>query len=238
MNSDVIQTLWIGPRLAAMEQMSITSFLKMGHELHLYLYQPTEGIPTGTVIREATEILPASSIFTYSREGSFAGFSNFFRYKLLLERGGWWVDTDMIALKPFDFDDAYVFSSEDTAEAPGANTGALKVPRGCAAMEFAWEYCQKCDVSQIAWGETGPRLIRAAIEANALGKYVQPPHVFCPIGFRDWRILLDPAADWRCGEETRGLHLWNEMWRRSGTPKDHPYDHRCLYERLKQQLLA
>ena len=44
--------------------------------------------------------------------GSLAAFSNLFRYKLLLERGGWWVDTDVICLRPFRVRDELVIASE------------------------------------------------------------------------------------------------------------------------------
>jgi mannosyltransferase OCH1-like enzyme len=108
----IVQGLWIGSELSAMEEMSIASFLMNGHEYHLYVYQDVENVPTGTVVKDASEVLPSSMIFQYRDFNSYAGFSNFFRYKLLLERGGWWVDTDMICLQPFDFTDEYVFSSE------------------------------------------------------------------------------------------------------------------------------
>jgi hypothetical protein len=84
----VIQGLWIGPELSVMEQLSITSFLRNGHEYHLYVYDEVKHIPDGTVIKKADDILPPSRIFKYKDRPSYAGFANFFRYKLLLERGG------------------------------------------------------------------------------------------------------------------------------------------------------
>ena len=110
--NEIIQGLWIGSQLSVMEQLSIASFLQNGHEYHLYVYDEPKNIPAGTLVKDATEILRASSIFQYKQCPSYAGFSNFFRYKLLLERGGWWVDTDTVCLKPFDFPEQYVFSSE------------------------------------------------------------------------------------------------------------------------------
>ena len=99
----IIQGLWIGAELSVMEQLSIASFLRNGHEYHLYTYAELANVPAGTVIRDANEILPAAAIFQYKDRPSYAGFSNFFRYKLLLERGGWWVDSDLVCLRPFDF---------------------------------------------------------------------------------------------------------------------------------------
>ena len=86
-----------------MEQLSIASFLQNGHEYHLYVYDAVRNVPARAVIKDANEVLPASRIFQYKDQASYAGFANFFRYKLLLEHGGWWVDTDVICLKAFDF---------------------------------------------------------------------------------------------------------------------------------------
>src|SRR6266850_2985168 len=108
----IIQGLWIGPELSVMEQLSIASFMRNGHEYHLYIYDEPKNVPVGTVIKDANEILPASSVFQYKQYPSYSGFSNFFRYKLLLERGGWWIDADTICLKPFDFPEDNVFSTE------------------------------------------------------------------------------------------------------------------------------
>src|ERR1043165_6249395 len=110
---DPIQCLWIGPRLSAMEQLCINSFLRHGHEGHLYADGGGDARPAGTVVRDGREILPAERIFFYSDHDSPSGFANFFRYKLLLDRGGWWVDTDMVCLRPFDFDGR---SEEHTSE--------------------------------------------------------------------------------------------------------------------------
>src|SRR5690242_13762176 len=107
----IIQGLWIGPELSVMEQLSISSFLLNLHEYHLYAYDEPKNIPAGTIVKDAAEILPASRVFQYKHFPTYAGFANFYRYKLLFERGGWWADTDTICLKPFDFPEPHVFAS-------------------------------------------------------------------------------------------------------------------------------
>src|SRR5713101_1963264 len=82
----IIQGLWIGPELSLLEQLSIASFLRNGHEYHLYVYDEPRSIPAGTIIKDANQILPSSRVFQYREYASYAGFANFFRYKLLLER--------------------------------------------------------------------------------------------------------------------------------------------------------
>jgi mannosyltransferase OCH1-like enzyme len=232
-----IQALWIGGKLSAMERLCISSFLRNGHEFHLYLYEETSGIPKGTVIQDAAKILPASRIFTYTEHKTYSGFANFFRYKLLLEKGGWFVDADTICVKPFEFDGEYVFSSEGINGRQLVNVGAMKVPPGSAAMEYAWAACERMNPSELKWSQCGPTLFREAIEACSLQEHVQPWEVFCPIHFSVWEQMLDPAVSWNFEELTRAIHLWNELWRRSGVDKDMRFPTGCLYERLKERYL-
>src|SRR5215510_2721358 len=157
--NQIIQGLWIGPALSVMEQLSIASFLRHGHEYHLYVYDNVLNVPPGTVLRDANEILPAANIFRYKEQQSYAGFANFFRYKLLFERGGWWVDTDTICLKPFDFAEQHVFATERVDERELVTSGIIKASAGSEAMGYAWEVCQSKDPEKLVWGETGPRLI-------------------------------------------------------------------------------
>lgn len=213
-----------------MEQLSIASFLQNGHEYHLYVYDEVKNVPAGTVIKDANEILPAARIFQYKHQASYAGFANFFRYKLLLERGGWWIDTDVICLKPFDFVNEYVFSTELDQEREVISSGIIKAPAGSEVMAYAWGVCEQKDPQQLMWGETGPRLMTEAVKSFALEKYAKPPKVFSPLRFNEWRKVLEPDV---IDGDSYAIHLWNEMWRAAGQDKNATYDQNCLYERLK-----
>lgn len=235
---DTIQGLWVGPRLSAMEQLCIRSFLSHGHSFHLYVYQETEGIPAGTVVRDGNEILPSSRIFTYREHNTYAGFANFFRYKLLLEKGGWFVDADTICLKAFDFQTPYLFSSEGINGRQLVNLGVVKVPPGSLVMKVAWDACERMDTNALQWSQSGPTLLRAAIGKCSLEEYVKPWTAFCPIHFSVWEQVLNPAIRWIFDEGTYAIHLWNELWRRSGQDKDARYPEGCLYEELKTRYPA
>ncbi|MEA2490841.1 MAG: hypothetical protein QOH21_2633 [Acidobacteriota bacterium] len=234
MPADVVQSLWIGPRLSAMERLSLASFLRHGHAVHLYTYGEVEGVPEGVVIRDGREILPAERIFYYRDYPSVSGFSNFFRYKLLLERGGWWVDTDMVCLRPLRFEDAHVFASELSRGGQFVTTGAIKAPAGSEAMSLAWEVCESKNPADLKWGETGPSLLADVIAALSLDAFVQPPEVFCPLSYPEWQRVLD-AEPPALPDAAVTLHLWNEMWRRNGRDKDAAQEPACLYERLKRE---
>jgi hypothetical protein len=233
----VIQGLWVSGELSPLEQLSIASFLRHGHAYHLYTYGDVRHSPPGTVIRDGREILPESRIFQYREHATVSGFANFFRYKLLLERGGWWVDTDTVCLRPFDFPQAYVFSSELAKGQVVVNCGAIKAPRYSAVMEYAWSVCEQRDPGALVWGEVGPRLMGESVRRLSLDAFVMRPECFCPIGYYEWASVLDAARDWTWGDEVYAVHLWNDMWRRNGRSKTDAYDPDCLYEQLKRRYL-
>lgn len=62
MSNRVIQSLWVHGRLSPMERLCIRSFLAHGHEFHLYAYGPLEGVPEGTRVVDAREILPEDRV--------------------------------------------------------------------------------------------------------------------------------------------------------------------------------
>jgi mannosyltransferase OCH1-like enzyme len=235
--ADVIQSLWIGDRLSIMEQLCISSFLRHGHAFHLYVYQETGGVPPGTIVLDGTTILPASRIFTYKEHHTYAGFANFFRYKLLLEKGGWFVDADTICLRPFQFPADYVFSSEGINGRQLVNLGAMKVPAASPIMQFAWETCESMATGELKWSQCGPTLLKEAVRACSLETYVQPWEVFCPVHFSVWERMLAPEVTWSFNDRTHAIHLWNELWRRSGQDKNASYPADSLYEQLKRRYL-
>ena len=235
---NIVQGLWIGQSLSTMEQLSIMSYLENGCEYHLYTYEDVAGIPPRVILKDANEILPSSMIFQYREHRSYAGFSNYFRYKLLLEKGGWWSDLDIICLKPLTFDADYVFASEQNMyNTEVATSGIAKAPQGAEILEMAWTICTSKDTRKLKWGETGPELMDELIKKFSLHRYVQSAATFCPIPPHRFYEALFPGHWVTFDERTFTVHLWNEMWRRLSLDKDEIYAPKCLYERLKRMYL-
>ena len=191
-----MQSLWVGTRLSTMEQLSIRSYLDQGHDFHLFTYGSVEGVPAGASVRSGEEVLPAADIFRYRRgrgRGSVSAFSNRFRYRLLLDRGGWWSDLDSVCLKPLEFAEEHVFGYERSPDGGTlVGTGLFKAPAGSRLMEYCWHATREVDRSRLEWGEIGPRLMTRAVEAVGVPVRIMAPGVFFPIDFwRVWQLVLD-----------------------------------------------
>jgi mannosyltransferase OCH1-like enzyme len=202
-----------------MEQLSITSFLQNGHEYHLYCYDEIKNVPTGVILRDATEIVPGSEIFYYPRgpeKGSVAAFANLFRYKLLLERGGWWVDTDVVCLRPFDFNAPIVLASQRASGGKHTTNAVLKLPPNHMISRLCFEASQQEDRTKLTWAKTGPTLVDRIVREQGLQHFVQEPEVFCPLDYSKWRLLLesDPKRT-LFTSKSYAIHLWHELWRRA-----------------------
>jgi len=227
-----------------MERLSIESFLSNGHPYHLYVYDSVDGVPEGAVLKAAADILPREAIFKYPEHDSYAGFSNNFSYKLLLDRGGYWADCDMVCLRPLDSTSPYVFPAQRSRAAlPLVNHCLMKVPAGSEMMRRAYEIAASKNINTLTWGQTGPRLITQLVEELDLQRYVASPSVFCPIDYWRWsdviggRSLKRLRARLRISRRTCAVHFWNEMWRRHDADKDQRYHASSLYETLKRRYL-
>jgi hypothetical protein len=212
----IINGLWIG-QLSPVEQLCLRSFVAGGHSVHLYTYEPIQNVPQGVTLRDASQILPASQVF-HNRlgkgKGSLAAFSDLFRYKLLLDKGGWWVDADVFCLKPFDFAAPYVFGAEDKPVA----SGVLKMPTGSLLAERCYESARRVDPKTIVWNELVDILERNVRDLNLMN-YVLPEETFSPISWRDVPDYVKGRKHFVPKSQSYAVHLYNEMWRRNELSK-------------------
>lgn len=235
-----VQMLWVGGPLSALERLSLTSFLKCGHEVQLYTYGKPANAPRGLKIRDAGEILPHQPGTTDDQRAGAARFSDLFRYKLLHERGGVWADIDMVCLRPLDFAAGaeYFFASEVLPAQPGdegkirirASNCAMKAPAGSPVMLDCLQQAQSGNPQG-----TGPALLHGALERYNLLAALLNPSLFCPIPF--WNFTALVSGPTTLPPESYGVHCWNESWKRNFFDKNAGYDPLCLFERLKAHYL-
>lgn len=233
-SNQIIQSLWIGDKLSNVERLCVQSFLQQGHDFHLYTYQYIDNIPRGITLLDANSIIPFNKIFKDS-SGGFSGFSNWFRYQLLYDIGGWWVDMDSVCMNFFDIPEKYCFSSErDQEQNVIINCGFIKaIPKADFLVEIL-EYISSCDHSNVKWGQFGPRLFNTVIQTYDSKNYVKPPEAFCPINWYDMPQLVQ-EKEFLFDNQTFAIHLWNDIWRRKNLNKNATYHPDCLYEQLKMK---
>jgi hypothetical protein len=234
-----------------MEQLALASFLQNGHAFHLYTYDEVAGVPKGVILKDAAEIIPASRIFKYKDHDSYAGFANLFRYKLLLEKGGYWVDADMVCLKPFPLRPDYVFASELVQKLAHAMwkrpyqiaSCLIRTPIGSEIMNYCYSEAAKSDPTKLRWGETGPHLMTTAVQKFGMQPYVTPSYAFCPVNPWQWTQLISSLARGNSGMRTiakyspYAVHLWHERWRRQKIDKNATFSPNSIYEQLKRRYL-
>jgi hypothetical protein len=240
MPEELIQTLWIGDELSANEQLCLRSYLYHRHEVHLYAYSPLKRIPEGVILRDAAEIIPLGRLFKDS-SNTYASFADWFRLKLLEKYGGWWVDTDTVCLRPFDFPGEYCFSSELNFDGftMDVNNTYIKAPAGAA---FLTELTEKIEHQLkkgeiISWGSVGVYLFRQTMpEYEQLHPFISAPGIFCPFNYFDLSSLICETND-PLPSMAHAIHLWNEIWRRGFLNKNAKYHPSSVFEQLKRKYL-
>lgn len=143
-DEQTINSLWIGKSLSQIELLTIHSFSNLGYRFRLWIYEPLETVlPNGVLVSDASLIIPRDKVFAYRNKnryghgkGSYAGFSDIFRYKLLFEKGGWWVDMDVTALQPLPFAERYFFRSHHDLKVVG---NVMKCPKGSELMKLSYD---------------------------------------------------------------------------------------------------
>lgn len=258
------QFLWIGQTLSRMEQLCLRSFIAHGETVHLYTYGSIDDLPPGVILRDASEIIPESRIFTYGKgfaEGSFAGFSNLFRYHLLSQRGGWWFDMDFALLRPLPKPDGLLITSSNV-DSWGicANSCAIHAPAGHpAALWLRDETERLLEEGPLEFGATGPGLVQRLVREHNLDSHLAPWWLFSPYPCNQVTRVAQPTTaalvkdqlrlarflvwqftrkNFRAGfvrPRTCAIHFYNEIWRDQGIDKNAVYHPLCLYERLMRR---
>jgi hypothetical protein len=238
----VVQSLWVGASLPEIQRLSVQSFLAHGHKYQLYTYGDVDGVPAGATVCDASTILPADSIFCYQEgfgKGSYSAFSNLFRYKLLFERGGWWVDTDLVCLKPLGFDNPFVFATEyDDDFTLQAATCAFKSPARAPFLSYCIDVVLSKDRSTLQWGEIGPRLLDEALTRFELREYLVPVETFNPINFFEFRSITEAGFDMSRLARSHAVHLWNQMWKAGATDPSAGHEPDSLFAHLRKSYPA
>lgn len=214
MNRDYeIGMLWVEGPLSYVEVLCARSFVDAGHHVKLYHYGPVQNVPEGVELVHGDAVLRIDRFIQHGRTGSFALFSDVFRYHLLRRNDRMiWADLDAYCLRPFESATGHFFGWESRHH---INGGVLGLPPDSDALgrllamtedEYAIpEWFAGSDraelealaaagtprhVSEMPWGVWGPHALTHYLTTTGEAKHALPRAGLYPVGFRDRRHLL------------------------------------------------
>jgi hypothetical protein len=223
MTSDqTVRAFWHGRPLTAYHRLCLRSFADRGHAVEIFSYDRDLAAPDGVRLRDANEIWPTDRVMHYQSgfgSGSPSLHSNLFRYAMLHRLGGWWIDMDVVLLRPALPEEPIYFARESTRHIV---PGTLKFPAGHDLLADCIRECVSLGEGA-TWGQTGSRLFESLLAKYELESLAQDYETTYPIPWREIAILFDPTGAQevarKCADATF-LHLYNEIWRRSEVPFD------------------
>ena len=221
MSNHLFQSFWLQDELPPLEHLCIKSFIAHGHRFRLYSYADVANMPRGCEAADARLVLPEERLFYYESPhhvGSVSAFSNLFRYKLLLEHGGWWVDTDVLCLTPEIPDAEYVFAKESPVL---YGTATLRAEAGSLLMGTALSRAEQAG-TRFAFGATGSYLLTELIHEFDLENEAWETESIYPVSWTDPLAVFNPGRRAELEQRlasSKFLHLWTTVLRRANVLK-------------------
>lgn len=237
----VIASFWHGP-LSWLEKVSIASFVRHGHPVHVYSYEPQGELPAGAEWKDAEDVLPRDRMFFYKGHGTPGAFSDLFRMNLMRQERGIWADCDVYCVRPIDDLGPYIFSWER----PGSINGAvLRIPSDAPLLDDLLSIFdldnrpllephlplgRRLEVAArrllgdpvtpayMQYGATGPFALTHFVPKHGLIDKVLPSTVFYPVPYAGIPALMTAGSDLKdvIKPDTHGVHIWRSQLTRRG----------------------
>jgi len=230
-----IGMLWVEGPLSYVEVLCAASFRDAGHHVKLYHYGEVQNVPEGIERVHGDSVLRIDRFLQHGRTGSFALFSDVFRYHLLRRNDRMiWAELDAYCVRPFQSETGHFFGWESRHH---INGGVLGLPPDSDALgqllemtedeygipEWA-EGAERADlerlaeagtprhVSEMPWGVWGPHALTHYLRKTGEAKHALPVSGLYPVGFRNRRQLLRTGLKSKIEEvlapETYSIHFY------------------------------
>jgi hypothetical protein len=231
-----IVTFWHGP-ISWLERLCAASFVRQGHQVEIYSFEPIHGLPEGVTWRDAAEILPRDKLVFYKGRGTPAVFSDYFRVSLLKAGRGIWADMDVYCIRPLADMPEYLMGWEREGS---VNSAVLGLPADCELLDrllsvFTEEkrpllephlpmgrrlevaarrlLGQKVQPEYMQYGATGPFALTHYVQALGLTAQVQAREVFYPVRYEQVPLLMQAGSvlEQFVTPATLAVHIWRSQ---------------------------
>lgn len=233
-----VNSFWTGRPLGEIELVCVLSMLKQGHKVRIFSYGDLGPLPDGVERADAEAIIPARELLRHRKTGSPALGANLFRYRLMTQAMGLWLDLDMLLFKPIPVGSTPVFGWQDSAL---INNAVLYLPPKSQTLQSLLDYTATPypvppfyspgkqrwlrlrhklgwprHVASMRWGVFGPRALTFFARQSGEAAMAAPRNVFYPLHSRRAHgpLMAGYDVDAQLKPDTIGLHLWNEALRR------------------------
>jgi len=192
-------TLWVGDKLPYLQQISILSWIRQGYRVKIYT-DNNNLLKNSSLLEDFSYYITlenANKILTKEPSWAILPYSDLFRYKVLYEYGGTWLDADLILLRPLPNLET-IISSEYTMK-----SGAFKSKNDMTATIQCLRFVKgnplikkiidtiHTKINNPAWREN-MKIFRKIIEKDAMGEVLEP-HLFNPVPW--WNIENIASAE-------------------------------------------
>ncbi len=200
---------------------AVASMRAMGHPVLVWSYTPERLAflaPHGVEVRRADDVVPRALFDRVLERREVRYFSDLFRYAVLYEHGGLWMDSDVVLLRPFPFTGEHFLNLQWR----GGHAGHFVCGNVMYARPFSPHmrnlYARAIEClagGDYVFGEIGPKLLSDYVmsrEGAALQQWLFSPVLFNPIDWTETEQLHRPLAelaDYLNDDRVFGVHLWN-----------------------------
>jgi hypothetical protein len=250
----IVRSVWFGSVFTNIQKLCINSYLSKGHEFHLYTLWPVAGTPEGTVVKDANEFMTQRDISNFPSNSQA---SDYFRVLMIMKEGGWYVDLDTVCLRPLEFDEPYVFASEEnwsswpdrkpweeqykSSNVPQSyiSNHTFKAPKDSLFLKYIANKIEHTDTLRLpCWGALGPELFSKAVPKFFLNQYVKAPITFDWMNPKDYKNFVSSGVDWDFSKEAYSVHLRTSFWKPKNDMNLNPdgkYPSDSLFELWKKE---
>jgi cytochrome P450 len=207
---------WHGGALPLLGQACVRSFTARGHRVRVHAYEPII-LPAGAERSDARHIIAEDDPLQRLRTGaSIAAFADCFRYALLHQQGGWWMDTDVCCLTGElpQLDRAWA-----EQESGIINNAILRLPAGDPLAGRLAQLAHERARPGMPWGTVGPDLVTEVLGSNAGVDAEGLRPAFYPVHWREAHLLWLPERRDEVAarlEGARFLHCWAQALENMG----------------------
>ena len=229
----IVSSLWVGPDLSWIEQLSLASFLHHGHRVKLYSYGEINGVPDGVERVDAASVYEPTDDIRQNAGPSMT--ADLFRLHLVHDTDEVWIDTDMVAVKALTKNEnGFAIAYERQGKA--ICNAVLGAPRHSAAVQYLLDYCNDphdqpgwlrprlrnqlsgvpkeqliSTLFKVKRASLGPMALAYALRETGEVSEVRPRQAYFSVPWQFADVLFNPygGTEGWMSEETEAVHLWS-----------------------------